>query len=231
MRSLEPRDAPAPAARPARDRLGDRSGSRGRSRPGRDRRLARLGGHLRGNAGRGSGAAPWHRRRRRLSRRALVGFAGPVRARRRRAASDRRAPRALAEEHEREEAQVTILSFEPRARCPTAGSSAATTERRGDRRGPGCLDRAARDRGAQLLDLRLRRGAALGGAREARPAQRPGRALPHRHVAHMVAAVGGPRRGSAPTSSHHSGSTPARSSRSPRPSFATGSTRRTCSPA
>ena len=117
----------------------------------------------------------------------------------------------------------------PTGRCRTAGSSATPkgASRRSSRRRT--RRRAARDPRAELVDLRLRGGAAVGGARAARPAQRPGRALPHRHDrAHRRGRR--PRRcTSRPTPLEASGSTRAWSSRSRARSCATGSTRRTCS--
>ena len=77
---------------------------------------------------------------------------------------------------------MTILSFESERQLPYGrivrapdGTVSAIVEERD------ATDGAAGDPRAQLLDLRLRGRAALGGAREARPAQRPGRALPDRH--------------------------------------------------
>ena len=118
-------------------------------------------------------------------------------------------------------------------RCRTGGSSATPTAR-----SAAIVEEQRRDRGAEgdpraeLLDLRVRGRAALGGAREDRRAQRPGRALPDRHDrAHRRRRRARSRLGLPRRAVDGSGSTRAPSSRSPLPSCATGSTRRTCSPA
>ena len=142
--------------------------------------------------------------------------------------------RALLETHRREDAAATVLSFEPpipasygRIVRGADGGLAARSSRPRTR----APDELALARG-QLLDLRLRGGEALAGARAARAGERAGRAVPDRRdprswsrtaTAVAVYVADDPPRLTA--------STRASSWRRPRPCCATGSTRRTCSPA
>ena len=106
-----------------------------------------------------------------------------ARALRRHAAPDRRAAaRARRDASRRARAAATVLSFEPADRAPLRPHRPRRSRRLArDRRGARRDTRGARDQRGQLLDLRLPRREALAGARAARAAQRPGRALPDRH--------------------------------------------------
>ena len=187
MQSATP-EAPAPAARAAHGRLGDRRRARrpaptaSSSSPRRRRATPSTGVEIAvQEQPRGTGDAV------RVARaRALEGFAGDVLVLNGDVpAADRRpARRARRDASPRRTPPATVLSFEPRRRrSPTAASSATPTGRLA--RIVEARDASAggaRARRGQLRHLRLPRRRALAGARAARAAQRAGRALPHRHA-------------------------------------------------
>ena len=83
--------------------------------------------------------------------------------------------------HRESGAAATVLSFVPDdIRSVRADRARRGGRSRRHRRGVGRHAGAARDRGGQLLDLRVPRGRALARGRRAHACERPGRALSHR---------------------------------------------------
>ena len=166
--------------------------SAARCRPGRRRFLApteeAIRASLDGGRGRGPGAGARDRRRGRVRAAALDGFEGDVLV----LAGDAPLLRAGAARGARRGAsgrgrRGDVLTFEPEDGRPTAASSATATARPRRSSRPATRGRAARDPRAQLLDLRLRRGA-LARARPARPANAQGELYLTDTVAHIVEA-------------------------------------------